>query len=328
MDGYRASLEATKALTASLLARTDLDAAGYASTVKEARSRTRKTKALRGLSDLKTLCNAKDKFVSRRMMRSKETGGWLNNLPNTLNGTVLSEEEFRDSLRLRFGLNPLNLPSTCDGCGKKFNFNHAQTCKKGGLILHRHDDVAAEWGEMCSRALKPSAVSDEPFIHTGRDNQRTPGLTGAPIDKDLRGDIGVHGFWTKQQSTIFDVRITDTDCTSARDQDPRKILAQHEREKKKTYSKACADRRRHFTPLVFSVDGMVGVEAGAAIKRVASLLSTKWKRPYSETCAYVRSRISISLVRAASHCLRGSRDPTARVSHATWATGAGMGLYR
>ena len=128
-------------MTASLLARTDLDANGYASTVKEARSRTRKTKALRSLSDLKTTCNAKHKFVSRRMMRSKETGGWLTNLPKTLNGTVLSEEEFRDSLRLRFGLAPLKLPSTCDGCGKKFNFNHAQICQEGGLILHCHDRV-------------------------------------------------------------------------------------------------------------------------------------------------------------------------------------------
>ena len=71
-------------------------------------------------STLKTLCNAKPKLVSRRMMRAKETGAWLNNLPNTLNDTVLAEEEFRDSLRLRFGLvDPLKLPSTCDGCGKK-----------------------------------------------------------------------------------------------------------------------------------------------------------------------------------------------------------------
>ena len=64
------------------------------------------------------------------------------------------------------------------------------------------------------------------------------------------------------------------------------------------------------------------------IKRVASLLSTKkkWKRPYSETCAYVRSRISISLVSAASHCLRGSRDPASRVSHAAWEMGTGMSL--
>ena len=130
--------------------------------VKEVQAWTRKTKALRGLSNLKTLCNTEPKLVSRRMLRAKETGAWLNNLSNTLNGTVLAEEEFRDSLRLRFGLDPLKLPVKCDGCGKKFDFNHAQQC---------HDDVAAEWGEMCARALKSSAVSDKPYIHTGRGSQ-------------------------------------------------------------------------------------------------------------------------------------------------------------
>ena len=314
MDGYRASLECTKALAASLIDGTDLDVNGYAGNVKEARARTLKTKALRGLSTLKTLCNAEHKYVSRRMMRAKETGAWLNNLPDSLNGTVLAEKEFRDSLRLRFGLAPLKLPATCNGCGKKFDFNHAQTCAKGGLILHCHNDVQAEWGELCARALNSSAASDKPYIHTGRDSQKK-GDEDAPIDKDLRGDIGIHGFWKTGISTIFDVRITDTDCKTWRDRDPHKVLAHHEKEKKKTYS-----RRRHFTPLVFSCDGMIAVEASAVIKRVASLLSPKWHRPYSETCEYVRLRILISLVRAASHCLCGSRDPTARVSHATWET--------
>ena len=165
-------------------------------------------------------------------------------------------------------------------------------------------------------------------IYTGRASLKKKGDEDAPIDRDLRGDIGVHGFWKTGQSTIFDVRVTDTDCVSWRDRDPHKVLAQHEKEKKKRYSAACAGRRRHCTPLVFSCDGMVAVEASAAIKRVASLLSKTWQRPYSEICAYVRSRISISHVRAASHCLCGSRDPTARVSHATWETGTGMGLYR
>jgi hypothetical protein len=182
---------------------------------------------------------------------------------------------------------------------------------------------------MCARALKPSAVSDESYIHTGRDSQQRKGDEGKPIDKELRGDIGVHEFWKTGQSTFFDIRITDTDCVSWRDRDPHKVLAQHEKEKKKTYSTACTDRQHHFTSLVFSCDDMIVVEASAAIKRVASLLSQKWHRSYSETCAYVRSRISISLVRAASHCLlRGSRDPSARVSHGTWETGTGMGLYR
>jgi hypothetical protein len=229
VDRYRASLECTKALTVSLIDGTDLDANGYAAEVKEVRARTRKTKALRGLSNLMTLCNAEPKLVSRRMLRAKEIGAWLNNLPNTLNGTVLAEEEVRDSLWLRFGIDPLKLPATCNGCGKKFDFNHAQQCPKGGLILHRHNDVAAEWGEMCACALKPSAISDEPFIHTGRDSQQRPGDEGKLIDKDLLGDIGIHGFWKTGQSTIFDIRITDTDCASWRDRDPHKVLAQHQK---------------------------------------------------------------------------------------------------
>jgi IS1 family transposase len=179
---------------------------------------------------------------------------------------------------------------------------------------------------MCARTLKPSAVSDEPRIHTGRDSRNKKGAEDIPIDKDPRCDIGVHGFWKTGQSTIFDVRITDTDCASWRDRDPHKVLAQHKKEKKRTYSVACTDRWRHFTG--FSCDGMIAVEASAAINRAASLLFKKWHRLYPETCAYVRSRISISHVRAASHCLRGSRDPTARVSHATWETGSAMGLYR
>ena len=73
-DGYRACLECTKAMTASLVARTDLDAIGYASNIKEARALMRKTKALRSLSALKTLCNTEDRYASRHMVRAKETG--------------------------------------------------------------------------------------------------------------------------------------------------------------------------------------------------------------------------------------------------------------
>ena len=149
------------------------------------------------------------------------------------------------------------------------------TCAKGGLVLHRHNDVAAEWGEICARALKPLAVSDEPHIHTGRDAPKATGTTGAPIDPDIKGNIGLHGFWKSSHSTIFDVRITDTDAKSYRNADPHKVLKQQERERKKLYAAACSDRRRHLTslhstPLVFFVDGVCGAEATAAIKRAAA----------------------------------------------------------
>jgi hypothetical protein len=97
-----------------------------------------------------------------------------------------------------------------------------------------------------------------------------------------RGDLAVHGFWTRGQTAIFDVRITDTDQPSNRNTAPTKVLLRHEKEKKDKYGALCIERRRTFTPLVFSVDGLLGKEAKAASKRLASSLAAKWKRTYSE----------------------------------------------
>ena len=64
---------------------------------------------------------------------------------------------------------------------------------------------------------------------------------------------------------------------------------------------------------VASVDGLLGVEATATLKRLASRMATKWKQPYSKTCGYIKSRISITLVRATNRCTlircAGTRDP-------------------
>ena len=68
----------------------------------------------------------------RRILRSAATGAWLNTLPSLLNGSDLSAEEFRDGLRLRFGMTPTSLPPRCDGCGERFTTEHAMSCRKGG----------------------------------------------------------------------------------------------------------------------------------------------------------------------------------------------------
>ena len=106
-----------------------------------------------------------------------------------------------------------------------------------------------------------------------------------------------------------------------------KILSRQERKKKDKYLEPCLECRHHFTPLVFSVDGLQGVEATAACKRLAACLSKKWSRSYSEVCGFVRSRIAISLARTTSLCLRGSRDPTSRLPMTQWDSGLGLGLY-
>ena len=265
----------------------------------------------------------------RRLERACETGAWLTTTPNHLNGTVLSADEFRDSLRLRYGLVPTNLPTQCDGCGERFGVQHALSCKKGGLVVARHNEVAGEWHTLCARALTAAAASDEPLIHTSQPATpatRAPG-TQATVDPETRGDVAVRGFWKRGTTAIFDIRVTDTEVGRQRGQDPAKVLARHEKEKKDKYLEPCLARRRQFTPLVFSVDGMRGAEATAASKRLASLLSKRWNRPYSQVCGFVRSRLSMALVRATSLCLRGSRDPVERAPTFQWESGTGLMLY-
>ena len=52
------------------------------------------------------------------------------------------------------------------------------------------------------------------------------------------------------------------DASSYLKTEPQKVLANQEQAKKRKYLKPCEERRRNFTPLVFSVDGMRGLETG------------------------------------------------------------------
>ena len=96
------------------------------------------------------------------------------------------------------------------------------------------------------------------------------------------------------------------------------------------YLEACLQQRRHFSPFVASVDGLLGVEATATLKRISSRLAPKWRQTYSKTCGYVKSRVAIALVRATHRCLRGSRVPAHHISvqRPKWEDGAGLNLFR
>ena len=96
------------------------------------------------------------------------------------------------------------------------------------------------------------------------------------------------------------------------------------------YLEVCLQQRRHFSPFVASVDGLLGVEATATLKRLASCLATKWRKPYSRKCRYLKSRIEITLVRATHGCIWGSIIPVHRISvqRPQWEDGAELNRFR
>ena len=129
---FEASEKMTESLTASLLDNKSAFSVGdYIMRSREARDKCRTERHKRMDMELQNFLSTSTSEEARLTRRSGETGVWLTTIPHTFNGNVLSKEEFRDSLRLRFGLGIDRLPSKCDGCGADFDITHALNCKKG-----------------------------------------------------------------------------------------------------------------------------------------------------------------------------------------------------
>ena len=309
---HQASLDAGEVLVESLLRNTTLDSVEHKQCVRKAGAKARKERLDSELGALAELKVGASKQTKKRLERIGRTGKWLTIPPNKLDGTLLSKEEWRDNARLRYGWKPMDLCSHCDGCGAGFTVEHALSCKKGGLVCIRHDDARDEAGSLAAMALTKSKVSYEPTIYYGRGvTARQPTAsrqTGSNVAGDeARGDVKIHGLWEKGSDCILDIRITDTDAKSYQNIASAKVLERAAKVKKDKYLIACLERRRTFMPLVYSVDGMACKEALAFKKRVASLLASKWNRPYSEMVGFVRGRMSLAVIRSNTMLLRGAR---------------------
>ena len=86
-------------------------------------------------------------------------------LPTFHGHTAIIAREFRDATFLRYSLQPLSLPSCCDGCNKPFSIDHALTCKTGGLVILRHNELRDEYQCLAQWAYSNSAVWEEPLIN-------------------------------------------------------------------------------------------------------------------------------------------------------------------
>jgi hypothetical protein len=313
--------------------------ADHMSIIREVRSEIKIRKKAKDDRDLKSIVSKLPCDLRRTIERSKLTGQWISVMPSTVNGTALSEQEYRDAMLLRYGRSPGDLQPLCDGCGKKFSVRHALECKKGGNVILRHNEIRDELVDLASKAIIPSAVRNEPLIYSSCPAVKMSELdpTNPAVSRSLhksrdetRGDVCIRGLWSRGTDCIIDVRVTDTDAKSNLTRDPAKVLEVHEKEKKNKYLKACLEQRRDFTPFVVSTDGLIGKEAKTSLKKLSSLLAEKWGKSYSEVCGYVNARMSIAIVRATHLCLRGSRVPTSRMSNRLpqWEDKAGLSLFR
>ena len=340
----QSNLEASKLLTGHLISAlrgdTDYNSAEHTKTCKSVRARLKTEKIKSNDKALDEILQALPPDLQRTLSRGKKTGQFLSVQPSHTHGTILAPLEFRDALHIRLGTTPPDLPHQCDGCNADFSVPHALSCRRGGLVITRHNEIHDELADIAEKAFCASAIRNEPKIHLGCDNEaknanKSDNTTAVKKNLckttgDERGDLLIRSLWSNSTDCIIDVRITDTDQKTYKDKDPLKVLEQHEREKKRKYLQPCLDQRRNFTPFVVSTDGLLGKEASTLIKNLAGRIATKSGGHYSHICGALKARMSLAIVRATHLCLRGSRVPTSQMSNRRpqWEDGTGLASFR
>uniref|UniRef100_A0A1X7T975 Uncharacterized protein n=1 Tax=Amphimedon queenslandica TaxID=400682 RepID=A0A1X7T975_AMPQE len=155
-------------------------------------------------------------LVSKRFLsRNRDSlSAWLTDTPISKDDFHLSAIEFRDALCLRYMKPLLQLPPNCDGCGDVFTTSHALDCRRSGLIIYRHNKIhdllfsfsSLVWTQTVKQPIVKDSTSSNP-----------------PFDS-LIADLGARGVWQPQTTTLFDIRIVDTDVPSYLTKSPEAVF--------------------------------------------------------------------------------------------------------
>ena len=94
-------------------------------------------------------------------------------------------------------------------------------------------------------------VEMEPVVQEVTGEVLSRGANKAP---DARLDIRAQGFWEREQSALFDIRVCHPNAYSYKNLSPEQIYKLHENDKKRlTSSRVLEVERSAFAPLVFTV---------------------------------------------------------------------------
>ena len=116
----------------------------------------------------------------------------------------------------------------------------------------------------------------------------------------------IRGLWDRQAEAIIDVKLGDADADSYKYEPTAALLAWWETIKKDKHGKHCHDQRKHFSPFVLSVDGMLGREALVVLANLNQIMAAKMDEPILHVWGWINGGISISFVISYSHMICGA----------------------
>ena len=220
---------------------------------------------------------------------------WLSTLPLKSENYNITKREFYDAVALRYGWPLKRQPEVCV-CKSTFSVDHALSCKVGGLITLRHNELVNITSDLLSSVCKD--VSKEPLIQPYENDE-----------SEVRADVSARGFWQRLQRAFVDVRVFYPFARSYQNQSLAASMKAMESIKKRKYNARVMNAENgSFTPLIFTTNGGMSKETTRFFSRLAELIADKHSLHYSETSAWVKRKVSFSLLRTASICIRGSRS--------------------
>ena len=114
------------------------------------------------------------------------------------------------------------------------------------------------------------------------DNERF-NLRSAVTNPEARLDLKAGGFWSREVTAFFDVRVTHVNSKSNQGKATSTIFKEQEKEKKRKYQQRVLDYKMgFFTPLVFETNGM-GADCNCFLKHLAEKLLEKNEELYHIT---------------------------------------------
>ena len=149
-------------------------------------------------------------------------------------------------------------------------------------------------------------VAIEPTLQPPSGEELNKGANKAP---DARLDVHSCGFWERQRAAFFDIRVCRPHADLYKELSPKPIYKLHEDEKKRKYASRIIEvENGTSTPLVFTTTGGMSQECQRYHSRLAELISSKKQENYSTTIAWIRTKVSLAILRTALVCLRGTRS--------------------
>ena len=112
---------------------------------------------------------------------------------------------------------------------------------------------------------------------------------------DARLNIHARGFWERQRSAFFDVRVCHPNADSYRDLTPKQIYKKHENEKKRQYGERVMEIEQGTFTTVHAVFTTTGGMADECVKyhgRLAKLIANKKRESYPSSISWIGAKVS------------------------------------